>query len=406
MGLVEDDDVFAPFGGKAAESIEVLERRRGARGRLPRLLGGGRHLDGGRRLPARCRCGLSHGGKLLAECAALPIKHRARGRLQQNAIRLLHIGGIQEIYAAAPGFPPGFPGRSAGRCLECLDGGVQSGMQLRGIGRRALVHDDEIHNQPFEPPKCVRTQQQADDIKVLRIVDARQHDGQVAGYSEGPQGGGPQQVLGEKLAGRSQPGIEIQHRIGGALKQFSLLDRDAEIAQLRFGRGAGAGFGEIEGRQVTEFVGQCERRRAARADPEPKIDACGFSGRDPHPPAQGQHRIQHRSDAAGQRPRIDDRDRIAQAVTPAEKTRSIGFELQRTPGGSLDGAHVDEPQRRIRRLAGAAGGEQCAAVGGEFGAHEKLGEGWMSRIGRGRRQHHFRIAGQFDFPGPLALIGQ
>ena len=93
-------------------------------------------------------------------------------------------------------------------------------------------------------------------------------------------------------------------------------------------------------------------------------------------------------------------------MTPAEKTRSIGFELQRTPGGSLDGAHVDEPQRRIRRLAGAAGGEQGAAVGGEFGAHEELGEGRMSRIGRGRRQHHFRIAGQFDFPGPLALIGQ
>ena len=143
----------------------------------------------------------------------------------------------------------------------------------------------------------------------------------------------------------------------------------------------------------------------AGADAGPKSDASGFAGSNPHAAAQREHRIKNRSRRVRQRAGVHDGHRIAQIAPAAQKSRSIGLELQAADGLSLQRADMSQPELRIGGFPAAAGGEQCAAVGDEFRPHEHFGEGGVGGVGGGRRQHHFGISRQFDFTHAGSLIG-
>ena len=79
---------------------------------------------------------------------------------------------------------------SAPRCVPRLAGahqGLERDLQILDVGGAALVQDDEIDRQPLHAPIFVGAQHCAHDPDILDLVDAHQHDRQVAGDALRPQ---------------------------------------------------------------------------------------------------------------------------------------------------------------------------------------------------------------------------
>ena len=53
-------------------------------------------------------------------------------------------------------------------------------VEVLGVRGAVLVDDDEVDVEQFHPPVLVRPQELANDVAVLGLVDADEHDGQVA----------------------------------------------------------------------------------------------------------------------------------------------------------------------------------------------------------------------------------
>ena len=66
---------------------------------------------------------------------------------------------------------------------------LQGGLQVLKIGGRSLVQDDEINGQLLHPPIFVGAQQLPRDVDVLDVIDAQQHDRQIAGDAVSPKCG-------------------------------------------------------------------------------------------------------------------------------------------------------------------------------------------------------------------------
>ncbi len=169
LPLAERHDVFAPLRGKPAESVEELERRRGARTQVRLCL-----IDVPP-APARHRIGLPRRGELIAQCAAPRVQHRTRGRQQEIAAWARHkVGAQQESLSALREV-------LAAAVLGGADDGIQRLLQTRRFGRRPLIQNDKIHVQLLDPPIVLRTQQLLDDSNIVLAVYADQHDRQIAG---------------------------------------------------------------------------------------------------------------------------------------------------------------------------------------------------------------------------------
>ena len=57
---------------------------------------------------------------------------------------------------------------------------LQQRLQILNVGRRTLVHDDQIDREPLHPPVLVRAEQLPHDAHVLGLVDLNEHDREVA----------------------------------------------------------------------------------------------------------------------------------------------------------------------------------------------------------------------------------
>ena len=142
------------------------------------------------------------------------------------------------------------------------------------------------------------------------------------------------------------------------------------------------------------------------ADAGPKGNVRRFAGCDAHAPPQRQHGIENRSGRIGQRPRIHDRDGIAQIVPAAEKARPIGFELQAADALSLQNADVGHPKAGIRRIPGPrawpAARRSSATNSVCTNSLENAG---CAESAVGRRQHDLGVGRQFDFADAGSLVG-
>ncbi len=167
----------------------------------------------------------------------------------------------------------------------------------------------------------------------------------------------------------------------------------------------GQGLCAFERRRVAILVDQRQHLRAARRHPKPKGDARGFAGCDFHAVTQREHGIEDRARRVGQRPRLDDGHGIAQIMSAPQKPSPVGFELQTADGLALQCTDMSDPTLGLAGLSAAPSGQHCAALGDEFGLHEHLGEGGMSGIRIGCRQHDLGVSRQFDFTNAAAFVG-
>ena len=85
--------------------------------------------------------------------------------------------------------------------------------RLLGVRRGLFIDDDQVGGKLFHAPVFVRAQQLADDFEIFRLIDAHQHDGQIAGNSMGPQGGALQCTAAEDIGGRAQRSVGVKHGI-------------------------------------------------------------------------------------------------------------------------------------------------------------------------------------------------
>src|SRR5262245_52616677 len=93
--------------------------------------------------------------------------------------------------------------------------------------------------------------------------------------------------------------------------------------------------------------------------------------------SQGEYRIEHSADGVRKRLVTDDRNRIRRRVAAAEKTRTIGVELN--PADDLTRAcqHVNSPRGWIFRGTRTPPREQRVVAGLEFRLDEKVAESRM-----------------------------
>ena len=145
-----------------------------------------------------------------------------------------------------------------------------------------------------------------DDLEIVIVVDSNEHDWQVAGYSQRPQGRRPQDVLAEYLAGCTQRRICVQHAIGDALELLRDIEIDSQVAQLNLCLRPGQCLRPVERRCVAVFVGERQRVGSAQSHDGPEGDTYRFSPGNPHPTAQCQYRIEHRTGRVRERPRVHD----------------------------------------------------------------------------------------------------
>ncbi len=403
--LLENRDVFAPAGGKAAEAVEEFERGNGARRGDARR--GDARLIGSTRDFGPCEAAARRGRgcvpprELRAQGSRARRENGARGGLEELAVRSGQALAAQRKHAAEVRTLAG-----AAAFLRLLDARVELGLELPRLGVGGVVEDHQVDRKPLEPPIFLGAQQSLDEVEAALIAGLDEHDGQIAGDAVAPKRGRPRLVPGENLRRGAQRRIAVQHPVGDLLELERFAGLDPQVAQARFRLLRCRFRGTIEGGRVAQPVGGRQGLRTARRDTVPEGHSRRCAGFDPHSPPQSHHGIEHRSDGVGQGTGVKNRHRRAQVPAASQESRSIGFELQRADGVALHDARVEHPQRRFARLAGAARRQQRSARGHEFGLDEHLGKCRMSGVGTRIRQHHFRIRGQFDFARAPARVGE
>ena len=165
---LQDRQIFATVINEAAESIEELHlwaRNRicwvRRRQRAPNAARGGRPDIAG-------------AFDLVGQRSVIAIKHRAGACVKQALnFRRNDVGAQREhrparIVAHDPGHRLVHPHQRLERNLKVLN-----------TGRGALVQNHEIDRQSLQPPVFVCSQQLADEIKIMVLLDSDQQDGQV-----------------------------------------------------------------------------------------------------------------------------------------------------------------------------------------------------------------------------------
>ena len=174
------------------------------------------------------------------------------------------------------------------------------------------------------------------------------------------------------------------------------------MPQLHLSLGPGQSAGALEGAAVVVLVHQVEQRLARGGHQRPEGQPCHLARGDAHAVAHREDWVQHR---AGQRGAVSHGLRRGRRASAAQETFSVGFVLHRRRGDAFDDREMRRPHRRLVGRARAARGDHGAELGQVFGLHEHLGEGRMGIIGRGRRQHHLGVGGEFDLARLAAGVG-
>ena len=389
---VEDGDVFAAVHAETANTVEELKLRPG-QGRFGR---GRRQLRAGRR---RC-AGLQIAGAvdLLPQAAAVAMQNRAGADEQKIADVGRNEIGPEDVNAAAGAVAR--RGRPV-RAHQRVDGGVE----ILHIGGATVVQDDEIDRKLFHAPVFVGAQQLMHQGQLILLADADEHDRQIAGDALRPQGAGAAQIALNGGRCRAQHRIGVKDVIGEALKQLRIFLGDAEVMKLHLRLRPGQRGGAVEGDGVVMLVGQVHHRIAAFGGHGPERDARGGAARNPHPAAQTEDGIEHRTGGVGKRPAFGDGGGGADGLAAADEAGTVGFKLHVAGGIPLHHRKVRGPDHGIAGRTLPPCGEDDAHVPHEFGFDEHLGEGGMGNVVRLPGERKFGVRGDFDVAMAGPVIG-
>ena len=106
----------------------------------------------------------------------------------------------------------------------------------------------------------------SNDLDILRVVDANQHDGQIPGDSVGPQCGTLERAPDEHIRGRPQRRVGVQHGIGQHLEQMRFVVTDTQVVKLDLRPRPGQRPAALKHSRVAVLVCQIQDLLAGRRD--------------------------------------------------------------------------------------------------------------------------------------------
>ena len=385
--------IFPAALGEAAKSVEEFDT-----GRRSRHL----KLGGGDRTPWRDtwrKPGIGNSLELIDQPPAVANQHDTRdGPKKGSGLGWNQVGPEHE---GVPGWPlvADLWPRLAGPYQ-----GLERDLQLLHVGRSALVEDHQIHCKLLHPPILHSLKRLLHDAQLMDVIDADQDDRKVAGNAQGPQTRLTATPGADGLGWRTQHRRSVDHVSGKTLVLARLGSIDAEVVQLHLGLGPGQHGGALKRAHVMVLVDQIQRRLAGRGDHRPEINAGSRPRRNPHTPAQGEDRVEHRAGGARKRPAAHDRAWRANTAATTEESRSVGLELALTHSLAIDNRQVRRPDLWLGRRPLPPSSENGAKSGEVLGLDEQLREGGVRHVRGLRRQDQFGIRRHFDFTEAIAEV--
>ena len=264
-----------------------------------------------------------------------------------------------------------------------------------------LVDDNEVDRELLQPEIGVGQQDLPGDAQVRHVVDAQQQDRQVAGNALAPQARLRPAADPNALAIRAQRGAGEQQVSGKPLEQVGLGRGDAKVVQLHLRLGPGHHGRTVEGRYVPMPVDAGDDRIPGGCDHRPEHDPRHGARGHGHPAANGEHRVEHGANGAGQRVILVHGGRVTQVTAAADEAGAVRLDLW----DAIGHGHVRGPNLRLRRRSPPPRRQQRAGFGQVFGFDEQLGESRVGDVGCLRRQRQFGIGGDVDRPGFGPVVG-
>ncbi len=228
-----------------------------------------------------------------------------------------------------------------------------------------------------------------DQREIFDVLDAQQHDGQIAGNALRPQTlRARRRRAGCCRAEARAAGVGEQDVPGQLLEQIGLRGVDAEMPQLHLRLRPGQrGRARVRVR-VAMLVGEIEQlaRGSARRRSRTRCAPCRRRER------AARYRSANTASStvpggAGQRAAFEHGQRCAQLAAASDETAPDRFRTPASPhGGAFDHGVMRSPDFRFIGRAAPAVGEQRALAREVFGAHEHLRESRVRHVGcLGRR---------------------
>ncbi len=283
---------------------------------------------------------------------------------------------------------------------------LQRRLQVLHIGRRALIQDHDVDVQLLQAPVFERTQHLPHDPEVVGIVDAHQHDRQVARNAMGPKCLLAAVATTQHVRRWPQGGIVVEQVAGQALEVACFVRRDTQVMQFHLALRPGERRGTIERRRVTVLVHQVQHLLSRRGDQRPERDPCRGPRGESHAAREAEDRVEHRSDRSGREWIARQCRGGARLPAASDEGGAIRLEAPGPDGVALDDGEMRSPGARFMWRAPAACRQQRADRRQVLGLHEELGEGRMRLVGGARRQHEFRIRRDFDRAHAIAHVRQ
>ena len=395
------DHVLARIGGEVADAVALdAAARRAVRQHRAAWLGGargheGRHAALARRPPVH----------LIDQAAAAVAEHRARHRLQQDAVLVRDLLGVAHEDAARP---VDHMRLHAGR-----DQAHDLFLQALAVDVALLVPDHQVHRQALQAPPGMRLHQLAHQLDVVGAGDLHQHDRQVTRDRVAPQARLAAPVAQQHAGLGAQAGLGIDHRAGQARVELRVGLAGVQLAQHHLRVRPGQLEHAVGEASVLVLLGQRDAGGAAIAHADDDVDHHRLVGRQRDAAAAGRDRIEHRAGAVGERARKVERGRRAEVVAAADEAGAVGLVADRADVARAAGRHppavhrhqLHHPRRGLLGRARAA----CAEHGGrprqDLGLHEELAEGRVQRVGRHRREHDLAVARDLDRAPQIAVVG-
>ena len=334
LPLSEDGDVLPPVVDEPSQPVEELELRAGRR----RVVGGrgSRRAAAGRGGRARRDSGTR---ELLRERAVSTQEDGSRGRLQGIAL-----GRLEQVLPQDEDLAVCLVPLVTRRRLARPDQRLERRLELLHVGVRPLVQNDEIDRQPLQAPVLVRAEELSDDASILRLVDADQDDGEVAGDPVGPQGRRPGRILPQHHRRGPKRRVRVKNPARKILEQASLVHANPEMVELDLRPRPGKRDRPLERRGVAILVGERHGGFARRADERGEDEPCALSRRETNSPPETEDWIEHRAGRVRQGPPVDDRHRRTDPATPADETVRGRSRTERLPRTGLRRRRCGRPR--------------------------------------------------------------
>ncbi|MNV30687.1 hypothetical protein D3C71_1219660 [compost metagenome] len=201
----------------------------------------------------------------------------------------------------------------------------QAVLQCLAIAARVFVPDHQVHRHALLPPVGMRLDQLAHQLEIGRVLDAQQHNGQIARDGVAPQARLPTAIFQQDGGLGAQQRVLIQDGVGQARVQLRVGIGGVELPHDDLGVGPRQFQRAVGQVAVLVFADQVHAGFAAVAHALHQVHDHGLLGFQRDGAADGRYRVQHRALGARQGAISGHGVWIRRASAPAQEQRAVGF---------------------------------------------------------------------------------